>query len=338
MSKISTIKDIAEALKVSTSTVSRALRDSHEISQKTKDKVLKYAKEVNFTHNAFAVSLRMGRSNSIGVMVCDITNPFIAQLIDGIESVANQTGYHIMISQSHDEHEREVTSLGHLMQKSIDGLIITVAGKSKDHQHLSALQEQGFPLVFFDRVVESIKAPKITSNNYEASFQATESLINKGCKRIVHLGPAKQLYIARERNRGYLGALKKHHIPIDDRYIKYCDFGGKNIEELENILGNLLQMEEKPDAIFISSDRLSHCCLMYLKKIKKHQELVLAGFCNTELVELFSPEFSFVRQPGFEMGKAAIKTLINLIEEKNNMETPEQQILTSEFFEYNKNL
>ncbi|MEO5910418.1 MAG: LacI family DNA-binding transcriptional regulator [Pelobium sp.] len=338
MSKISTIKDIADALKVSTSTVSRALRDSHEISQKTKDKVLKYAKEVNFTHNAFAVSLKMGRSNSIGVLICDVTNPFIAQLIDGIESVANQTDYHIMISQSHDEHERELNSLANLMQKSIDGLIISVAGKSKNHQHLSDLQEKGFPLVFVDRVVKSIKAPKITSNNYEASFQATEFLIKKGCKRIVHLGPAKQLYIAQERNRGYLGALKKHHIPIDERYIKYCDFGGKNIEELENILENLLQMKERPDAIFISSDRLSHQCLMYLKKIKKDQELALAGFCNTELVELFSPEFSYIRQPGFEMGKASIQTLINLIEEKNNIGDLEQQTLTSEFFEYPKNL
>lgn len=333
MFKPTTIKDIAKALNLSTSTVSRALRGGYEISKETKKIVLDYAEKINFTRNPIALSLKERRSYSIGIIVCEVANVFFSQAIDGIESIAYNKGYHVVISQSHDQYEREVTNIKHLANRSVDGIIISLAAETKDYAHIEKLHEQGLPIVFFDRILESMKTHKVTSNNKQGAFDATEFLINKGCKRIAHIANAPQLSITEQRRIGYEEALEKHKIPLRKEYIKYCEHGGRLQGEVDEAIKSLLELSEKPDAIFVASDRLSMGCLSALKKYNPADDLLIAGFSNSDVVNLLKPSLSCVKQPAFEMGRIATEMLINLIESKYPVEDFETKILDTSFQE-----
>ncbi|KHJ39322.1 catabolite control protein A [Pedobacter glucosidilyticus] len=326
MFKPITIKDIAKALNLSTSTVSRALRGGYEISEETKKIVLDYAEKVNFKRNPIALSLKERRSYSIGVIVCEVANQFFSQAIDGIESVAYSKGYHVIISQTHDSYDREVINVEHLANRSIDGLLVSLSAETKDYSHLEKLHEQGLPIVFFDRVLNSMNTHKVSSNNVKGAFEATEFLINKGCKRIAHLANASQLSITAERQKGYEEALKKHNIPVDDKLIKYCKHGGRDKMEVEIAVREFIE-HDPPDAIFVASDRLSTGCLSTLKKYAHNSDILIAGFSNSELVELLNPSLSYIRQPAFDMGKKAAEMLISIIESKYPIEEFESIML-----------
>ncbi len=333
MFKPTTIKDIAKALNLSTSTVSRALRGGYEISEETKRIVLEYAEKINFQRNPIALSLRERRSYSIGVIVCEVANQFFSQAIDGIESIAYNKGYHVIISQTHDKYNREVINTEHLANRSVDGLLISLSAETKDYSHLEKLHNQGLPIVFFDRILDNINTHKVTSNNHKGAFEATEYLINKGCKRIAHLANAVQLSITYERQAGYEEALKKHHIAPDSALIRYCMNGGSKQEEVEDAVKYFLEMEEKPDAIFVASDRLSTGCLTALRKYNASDKIEIVGFSNSDVVDLLTPSLSAVRQPAFEMGRKAAEMLINIIESKYPIETFETAILDTTFYE-----
>ncbi len=326
MFKPITIKDIARALNLSTSTVSRALRGRYEISEETKKIVLDYAEKVNFKRNPIALSLKERKSYSIGVIVCEVANQFFSQAIDGIESVAYNKGYHVIISQTHDNYEREVINVEHLANRSVDGLLVSLSAETKDYYHLEKLHKQGLPIVFFDRVLNSMNTHKVSSNNFKGAFEATEFLINKGCKRIAHLANASQLSITSERQKGYQEALRKNDIPVKNVLTKYCKYGGRDKMEVEIAVRELME-QHQPDAIFVASDRLSIGCLATLKKYNYKNDILIAGFCNSELVELLNPSLSYIRQPAFEMGKKATEMLINMIESKYPIEEFESVIL-----------
>src|SRR4029453_14725158 len=172
-----TIKDIAKALGLSTSTVSRALRDSYEISPETKKLVLEYAKKINYSPNPIALSLKEKRSRSIGVIVCEIANSFFSQAINGIESIAYDKGYNVIITQSHESYEREVNDLQFLASRSIDGLLIFLSFETKNFDHLLGFKRKGLPIVFFDRIFDNIETHKVVVNNFQGSFDATNHLI-----------------------------------------------------------------------------------------------------------------------------------------------------------------
>jgi len=332
MFKPTTIKDIALALNISTSTVSRALRGGYEISEETKKKVLDYAEKINFTRNPIALSLKERRSYSIGIIVCEVANVFFSQAIDGIESIAYNKGYHVVISQSHDQYEREVINIQHLANRSVDGIIISLAAETKDYSHIEKLHEQGLPIVFFDRILESMDTHKVTSNNVKGAFEATEFLISKGCKKIAHLANAPQLSITEQRKTGYKDALKKHGIPFREDYIKYCEHGGSMQGEVEQAVKAILNLPEKPDAIFVASDRLSMACLSALKKYNPEDDIIVAGFSNSDVVNLLKPSLTCVRQPAFEMGRIATEMLISLIESKRTTEKFETKILDTTLY------
>lgn len=333
MYKPTTIKDIAKALNLSTSTVSRALRGGYEISEETKRIVLEYAEKINFQRNPIALSLRERKSYSIGVIVCEVANQFFSQAINGIESIAYNNGYHVIISQTHDKYNREVINTEHLANRSVDGLLVSLSAETKDYEHLERLHKKGMPIVFFDRILDTIDTHKVTSNNYKGAFEATEYLINKGCKRIAHLANASQLSITTERKRGYEDALKKHNIVSDADLTRYCMHGGSQQDEVEEAVKYFLDMKERPDAIFVASDRLSTGCLAALKKHNITNELVIAGFSNSDVVDLLKPSLSAVRQPAFEMGRKAAEMLISLIESKHPVESFETTILDTTFHE-----
>jgi LacI family transcriptional regulator len=313
-----TIKDIAKALSLSTSTVSRALRDSYEISAETKKVVLEYAEKINYRPNPIALSLKERRSRSIGVIVCEIANSFFSQAINGIESIAYSRGYNVMISQSHESYEREVLDLQFLTSRSIDGLLISISTETTDFTHLKELSARGLPIVFFDRVIDEMDTHKVIVDNTQGAYEATQHLIKSGRKRIAHIANAEYLSISTSRNEGYKKALIDNNIKIDDSLIKYCAHGGLIYEEVETALKNLFKQKNKPDAIFASADKLTTNCLRYLnsKKIKVPEDVALIGFSNSDLTELLSPPLTIVKQPAFEMGEIATQLLLDAIESK----------------------
>ena len=313
-----TIKDIAKALGLSTSTVSRALRDSYEISPETKKLVLEYAQKINYHPNPIALSLKERRSRSIGVIVAEIANSFFSQAINGIESIANINGYNVIISQSRESFERELSNLQYLTSRSIDGLIISVSTETKNFGFLEDLHEKGMPIVFFDRIAAEIDTHKVIVDNYKGAYDATRHLINNGFQTIAAIANPETLSITRERLAGYRAAMADHNIPVYEDLIKYCQHGGMLLPEVETAVGQLLDGDRKPDAILATSDKLTTGCLRSLNKkgIAVPEEIALVGFSNNDLTELLQPPLTIIKQPAFEMGEKATDLLLQLIESK----------------------
>ncbi|HEY0771459.1 MAG TPA: LacI family DNA-binding transcriptional regulator, partial [Sphingobacteriaceae bacterium] len=333
------LKDIDKALGFSTSTVSRALRDDYEINEETKRIVKEYAEQIAYKSNPIALSLKGRRSYSIGVVVCEVANSFFSQIINGIESIAYGRGYHVIISQSHDQYEREVINTKHLANRSVDGLLISMSAETKDFSHLTNLHENGLPIVFFDRTIDKIQTHKVIANNFAGAFDATEMFIKNGRSHIAHLANAPHLSITKERLEGYKAALKKHSIAFNPDYVHYCSHGGMIYEEVEHAVKQILNMPDKADAIFVSSDRLSIGCLTALKKFHAGSDSIsVAGFSNSDVVELLQPSLSYVRQPAFEMGRIATEMLISLIEAKEPVKEFETRVLDTELFINDPNL
>lgn len=327
-----TIKDIARALGLSTSTVSRALRGSYEISPETKKLVIEYAEQYNYRPNPIALSLKERRSRSLGVVVCEIANNFFSQAINGIESIAYNRGYHVIISQSHESFDREVVSVEHLASRSVDGLLVSLSTETENIEHFKRLHEKGFPIVFFDRITNEIQTHKVVVDNYQGSYDATRHLLAQGYSRIAHLASSPYLSNTIERMNGYKAALTDHKIKAAENYIRYCNHGGMINAEMEDAVKSLMQLPQPPDAIFCASDRLTTGCLGALKKMKiKVPEAVgLVGFTNSPLVELMEPGLTAIRQPAFEMGQAATELLIKLIESKRPTTEFETVVLQTE--------
>jgi LacI family transcriptional regulator len=332
MYKPVTLKDIAKALGLSTSTVSRALRGGYEISEETKKLVSDYAEKIDYKPNPIALSLKEKRSYSIGVVVCEVANNFFSQAINGIEAVAYDKGYHVIISQSHDSYEREVVNVRHLANRSVDGLIVSMSAETTDFSHLQHLHAGGLPIVFFDRIIDEIQTHKVTSNNFKGSFEATELLIQQGKTRIAHLANAPHLSITKDRLKGYQAALERYNIPFNPEYVQFCHHGGRIYEEVDQAVKKFLVMPEKPDAIFVASDRLSLGCLTALKKYDPDaaRHLSIAGFSNSDVVDLLQPSISYLRQPAYQMGQVATELLIQLIESKKPVTEFKTIVLDSE--------
>jgi LacI family transcriptional regulator len=311
-----TIKDIAKALNLSTSTVSRALRNSYEINPETKRLVMEYAEKMNYRPNPIALSLKDSKSKSIGVIIPEIANHFFSQLINGIESIAYNLGYHVVIFQSHDSYEREVANTNYLVSRKVDGLLISLASLTTNLFHFQDLMEKGLPIVFLDRVPKEIETHKVVADNFAGSYQATSHLIRTGKRRIAHLTSPIYLSITTERLAGYKQALEDHGLVFDESLVQYCIYGGKLVEENEAAMQKLLNLPEPPDAFFTASDRLTTGCMAVLQKlkIKIPEEIAIVGFTNISVAELLNPPLTAVVQPAMEMGQQAVELLIKLIE------------------------
>ena len=327
-----TIKDIAKNLGLSTSTVSRALRDSYEISEKTKRLVLEYAKEINYRPNPIAQSLKQQRSRSIGIIVAEIANSFFSQVINGIESVAHNKGYNVIITQTHELYQNEIDSLNFLSQRSVDGCIISVSTQTKEYSHICELYKKGFPIVCFDRIVDELKTHKVAVDNFKGAYDATTHLIKNGHKQIAILSNAEHLSISKERVAGYKQALTDNGITIRDSLIKYCPFGGLMYEEITKVMAELMKCKPQPDAIFSTGDKITAGVLHYCKakKISIPHKMAVIGFSNLNLTELLSPPLTIIRQPAFEIGKISAELLINMIERKRPTTDFEHIVLPAE--------
>ena len=325
-----TIKDIAKALNLSTSTVSRALRGSYEISAETKKQVLEYAEKINYRPNPIALSLKERRTRAIGIVVSEIANNFFSQAINGIESIAYNKGYHVIITQSHESQDRERVDVEHLAARGVDGLLISLSSESNDISYLKELHEKGMPIVFFDRITSEIETHTVTANSYLGAFHATEHLIFEGFKRIAHITSSTYLSITKERLEGYKDALEKHNIPFNEAMVKYCTHGGMIADEVENALNTLFKSKTKPDAIFAAGDRLTIASFELLKQMKLKKDPGFIGFSNTSVGDLFSPSLTVIKQPAFDIGQTAIEFLIQIIESKRPVTEFQNKILDTE--------
>lgn len=325
-----TIKDIAKALNLSTSTVSRALRGSYEISAETKKAVLEYAEKINYRPNPIALSLKERRTRAIGIVVSEIANNFFSQAINGIESIAYNRGYHVTITQSHESVEREKVNIEHMAARGVDGLLISLSSESVDISYLKELHEKGMPIVFFDRVSNEIETHTVTANSYLGAFHATEHLIYQGYKKIAHITNSPYLSISKERLRGYMDALEKHKIGYNETLVKYCNHGGMILAEVEDAVTVLFKGKTKPDAIFAAGDRLTIVCFSLLKRMKQKKEVGFTGFTNTQVGDLFSPSLTVIRQPAFEIGQSATELLIQMIESKRPVTEFQHKMLETE--------
>lgn len=330
-----TIKDIAKALNLSASTVSRALRDSYEISAETKAIVQAYAEKINYKANPIARGLKERKSYSIGIIVSEIANNFFSQVIDGIESVAYSKDYQVVISQTHESASRERLNVEHLYARSTDGLLMALSAETTDLSYLENLLKKGFPIVFFDRVPEQTICHRVIADNKQSGYQAVHYLAKRGCRRIAHLTSAQNLSITRERLEGYKMGLLSSGLDFDQKLVKYCRYGGLHQDEIDTAVAELAT--EDYDAIFISGDKLTtgYLTAMNERAGRDAHNIAIVGFTNSKVVSIFSPTITAIRQPAFEMGKRAAELLIQQIEAKHPVVDFETVVLPTVIIEKN---
>lgn len=307
------IKKLALELNLSAATVSRALRDSHEISSETKARVLEMAQKLNYEPNPFASSLRRQKSKTIAVIIPEIANNFFSLAINGIEEVARQRDYHVLIYQTHESSEIEASFLMRLLSGRVDGILISLACEAVDKEQLKEVSEK-LPVVFFDRVHDDIEGVKITTDDYESAYNAVQHLIENGCKKIGYLLTLNTLSTGKKRLQGYLDALKHNSLPDDTELI--MESGANNDENYTRI--KRLIAEQKPDGILSSIEELAMPCYYACREmgINIPKDLKLISFSNLTHAELLNPSLTTINQPAFEIGVEAASILFKIFNKR----------------------
>lgn len=303
-----TIKDIARALNISPSTVSRALKNHADISQKTKDEVNSYAKEHHYKPNALALSLRTSKNNTIGVIIPEIIHFFFSSVLSGIEEVAEKEGFNVIVSQSRENYEKEVRNTQALISTRVSGVLASLSKTTVNYDHFQEIIDSGIPLVFFDRICIGILTDKVVVDDYSGAFAAVEYLIKSGCKKIAFFGSLPHLEITKNRKNGYLDALRKYHIPVDDKLIVICDTRESALKQTPSFIYG----PNPPDAFFAINDETASGITAVVKKsgLRIPEDVSIFGFSNGEFSKATDPMLSTVEQHGFEVGKNAAQLLI----------------------------
>ncbi len=312
-----TIYDIARVLDISASTVSRGLRDHPSVRKDTRKKILRIAREMGYQHNTFASSLRKMRTNTIGVVLPRLDSYFMSTVIAGMEKVAKQTGYNLIISQSEENSEKEISCVATMFNSRVDGLLVSLAYDTDNLDHLDILFNKGIPVVFFDRVLEHAGCISIVIDNFRAGFDVTSHLIENGCRTIVHIGGSLKRNVYAGRFQGYKKALKDHDIPFDQKLV----FTGKMNEKAGlNVVDKIVSGEISADGIFAANDTTAVACICRLKQagIRVPGDISVAGFNNDPISRVIDPNLTTINYPGQEMGEVAANTLINKLNNLNS--------------------
>lgn len=310
------IKELALKLNLSVSTVSKSLNDSYEISEETKRRVLEMAELLNYVPNPYASSLRGRKSKNIAVVIPEIADSFFSLAINGIESVAKEKGYHVLICLTHESFENERTILKEFQGGRVDGVLLSVSRETKQCNHINDLIENGLRVVFFDRACDDVETAKITTDDFESGYKATVHLIMQGCKRITFLSISSSLSISNKRLEGYLQALADHKIKANPRRIIQCT---NDAQENYLLITKLLQQKDKPDGIVASVEKLTTPIYMACKALALNvpQDIKVICFSNLETAEILNPSLSTITQPAFEMGKTAATILFKALGNKD---------------------
>ncbi len=310
-----TIIDLARELGISPSTVSRALIDHPDVRNETKDRVRRLAKRLHYFPNPIAQSLKSNQTRTLGVIVPEIKHDFFSSAISGIEEVAYQQGYTIILCQSNESFEREVVHTNLLMHHRVAGLLVSISQKTITGGHFRDFLKRKIPLVFFDRACDDVPASKVIIDDYKSAFDAVRYLVQKGYKRIAHLAGPRDLAICRKRCEGYVDALKQAGIAVTEELVPY---GGMHEEDGYASMARLLTDSGFPDAVFAVNDPVVIGAYQKIKEagLRIPRDIALVGFSNNWITSLVDPPITTVNQPSFEMGKVATRLLIEAIDNK----------------------
>ena len=306
-----TLKQIAKEFEVSISTVSKALSDSPEISEATKTKIKEYAKLQNYKPNSIAKNLKNQRTNTIGVIIPNILNPFFAKVFSGIEKAALAKGYNVITGISNESHEKEMEVMDMLNNGTIDGFIVSVAEETqskKEYQHFKEIINSGTPIVMFDRVADSIVCDKVIVDDFESAFEATQHLLKLGSKKIALLSTIGNLSVGELRFEGYQKALKENHIKIDSNLLVLEN----ELELFDAKLANLFQKEKVDEHASTMAMKLA-----IKKGIKIPEQLNIIGFADGVWSKRLTPSLSTVSQHAPEIGAKAAELLIAKLNTKD---------------------
>ena len=319
---------MARELGVSISTVSRALKDHPDISPQTKQLVRALVEKMKYKPNAIALSLRSQRTNIIGVIVPEIVHHFFSMVISGIDEAAMAAGYNVMFFQSNESYEREVMNIQSIINSRADGVLISIAKGTKKFNHIKQLLEDNIPVVFFDRECDEIETDKVIVDDFEGAFNAVNYLIKTGCRRIAHYAGPQHLQIGYLRKRGYISALEKNGLRVDDSLIIPCD----SYEAALEVTRNLMARGNPPDAIFTTNDNTAVGTLNAIKAmgLKVPEDISIIGFTDGLVSTVTDPLLTTVSQHGFEIGKKATEILIKRINEECESSKPITEIVKTE--------
>ena len=319
--KKTTIKDIASVLNISAAAVSKALHNDSRISEKTKIAVRQVAENLKYQPNHLASALRSGKSHLVGVIVPRTNSNFFSSVIQNIEEVLNKKGYNIIITQSNESYKKECDSIDTLLYTQVDGIIASMANETVDLGAYEKIKSKGIPLILFDRGENDLNVDYIGIDDYNSSHLIVEHLVENGCKRIAHIGGYKRTRIFNNRVRGYIDALKKHNLPLDDELLTES---GLTIEDGREKMLKLLSLDTPPDAVYVAGDYAALGALQVLKEknIKIPEDIALVGFGNEPFTDMVTPRISSVHQHSAEIGKQAANTFLKYM----GQDTIEQQL------------
>ena len=321
-----TIKDIAKQLGVSVATVSRALRDLPDIHPDTKKLVLDLAKELDYQPNVLATSLVKSKTKTLGLIVPDLGYYFFSTVVKAVEDAAIAAGYSLLIAQTQESFERELTNIQNLSRSQVEGIIISLSRETVNFEHLTRLQRRGIPLVFFDRDSEEIDASKVMVDNEQSAYEAVKHLIENGCKRIAFLAGPTNVSVSNQRRMGYSRALQEAGIESDPSLIIHSDyFQDSAISKTHQ----LMKEANRPDGILVVSDRLAIGVLIALQElnISVPNEVKMVSFNNEPICSLVSPTISSIAQPLEEIGRLSVELLLEQIEHKTDNPIPRVEVL-----------
>ena len=321
-----TIKDIARILGISPSTVSRALKDHPDISEETRNLVKTFADKVHYRPNALALSLRRQKTFTLGLIIPEIVHHFFSSVISGMEDLAYGEGYHMMICQSNENYYREVINTQALLDHRVDGLLVSISKTTREFNHLKTAVDNGTPIVFFDRICDEIESDRVLTDDFEGARIATAHLIDRGAKNILHLAAPKHLLIGKNRLEGYKQALNNHDIPFREDLVLKCD----TREEVFTLRQHILELAPNIDGIFAVNDSTAVATMQILQEsgIKIPQDIAVIGFGDGPISSIAHPPLSTVEQKGYEMGREAVRLLIQRLENPGTQINYQTKILT----------
>ncbi|GET24042.1 LacI family DNA-binding transcriptional regulator [Prolixibacter sp. NT017] len=300
------LKDLANELHVSISTVSRALKDHPDISVEMRQKVKKLAQERNYSPNPLAMGLLKQTTGMIGVIVPDVVTHFYASIIAGIESLARKKGYFVVIASSGESYEKEVEAVENLVKARVDGLIVCLSQETQTYHHFEKIIEQNIPLVFFDRVCLENRVSCVTADNIDASKRIVHHFKNQGYKRIAFISGPRHLNISKERLAGYMEGLNEAGYPFSPELVEQCNL---SLESAKSAMSRLLQLPNPPDAVFGINDTVAFGAMKEIKeqKLRIPKDIGLVGFTDEFHATVVEPPLTSITHPTFKIGQEAAK-------------------------------
>jgi DNA-binding LacI/PurR family transcriptional regulator len=313
LSDHTTIIDIAKRVGLSASTVSRALNDHPDIKEETKNLVRRTAQELHYTPNPMAQSLKNRRTMTIGVIAPEIKHDFFSSAISGIEEVAHQHGYTIIVCQSNESVEREIANVDVLIHYRVAGVIVSISQETKCGEHFQELLRKKIPLVFFDRVCDDVQASKVVIDDERSAFDAVTYLLHKGYTKIAHFAGPQDLRICSKRMQGYADALQQHGIPMAEEFVRH---GGLDEQDGYRSMDALIRDGGMPEAIFAVNDPVAIGAYQRIKEagLRIPDDIAILGFSNSTIASLVDPPLTSIEQPSFDMGSRSAEILLDTID------------------------